>query len=140
MTPPIYTKLVKIDGANGRNWPGIVHLDPEAPYRAAVWAQEAYEATYKLNPVNALKIRFSSKARRKMEILSHEIEVQATVLVYAKNAKAIRWREAASMQRGYNGLFAEMTQVRIEQLMLAHQATANRWVRQNLKQIKKWME
>ena len=139
MTLPVYTKLVKLDGANGRNWPGVVYLDPEAPYRAAVWAQEAYEANWRLNPVNALKVRFSSKERRRMNLLSHEIEVQATALVYAKNPKTIRCLEVISMQRGYNGLFAEMTQGRINQLMLAHQDTANRWVRQNLKQIKGWV-
>lgn len=139
MTLPVYTKLVKLEGANGRNWPGLVYLDPEAPLRAAVWAQEAYEASWRLNPINALKVRFFSKERRKMNIVSHEIEVQASVLVYARNAEVIRWREAASMQRGYNGLFAEMTQARIAQLMKAHETMAYRWVRANLKQIKGWI-
>lgn len=33
-----------------------------------------------------------------MEILSHEIEVQATRIVYGLNAGIIRWREVASMK------------------------------------------
>ena len=139
MTLPVYTKLVKIDGANGRNWPGVVHLDPEAPYRAAVWAQEAYEAVHKLNPVNMLRSQLSKRHQRRMELMSHEIEVQAARIVYAKNSSAYRLREVMSLQRGYDGLFADITQVQIEHMMLANQDAANRWVRQNLKQIKEWV-
>lgn len=139
MTLPVHTKLVKIDGANGRNWPGVVHLDPEAPYRAAVWAQEAYEAVHKLNPFNLLLSPLSKRHQRRMELMSHEIEVQAARIVYASNASAYRLREVVSLKYGYDGLFAEMTQVQIEHLMLANQNAANRWVRQNLKQIKVWV-
>ena len=139
MTLPVYTKLVKIAGANGRNWPGVIHLNPNAPYRAAVWAQEAYEAVHKLNPFNLLRTRLSKRHKQRMEIMGHEIEVQAVRIVYALNINSVRQREAISMKRGYDGLFADMTKDQIEQLMLANQDAANRWVRKNLNQIKKWV-
>lgn len=71
------TILKRLKGANGRNWPGYVQIDPGAPMRAAVWAQEAWESRHKLNPVNLLRSRLSLRHRRRMEIMGHEVEVQA---------------------------------------------------------------
>ena len=78
MIPITLTRSLR--GANGRNWPGLVLLDPDAPLRAAVWAQEAYEARYKLNPINLIRVRLSKRARREMELMGHEIEAHAADL------------------------------------------------------------
>ena len=125
-------------GANGTNWPGFVILDPDAPQPAAVWAQEAYEALHKLNPFNLILTRLSRSARREMEIMSHEIEVQAAVAVYGDTEGARRLREAGSMARGYKGLFSIMGERGVEQAMAACADDARRFVRRHRKQIERY--
>ena len=136
MIPITLTRRLK--GANGRNWPGLVLLDPDAPLRAAVWAQEAYEARYKLNPINLIRVRFSKRARREMEIMSHEIEAHAAAVVYARSLAAYRRAEAAAMRAGYDGLFASMPTAAIVEAMTARRTEAARWVRRNLRKIEGW--
>jgi hypothetical protein len=34
-----FTIEYPLKSANGRNWPGIVVIHPDAPFKAAVWAQ-----------------------------------------------------------------------------------------------------
>ena len=136
MIPITLTRSLR--GANGRNWPGLVLLDPDAPLRAAVWAQEAYEARYKLNPVNLIRVRFSKRARREMEIMSHEIEAHAAAVIYARPLAAYRRAEAAAMRSGYDGLFASMPPDAIYEAMADRAAEAARWVRRNLRKIEGW--
>ena len=136
MLPITLTRRLK--GANGRNWPGLVLLDPDAPLRAAVWAQEAYEARYKLNPINLIRVRVSKRARREMEIMSHEIEAHAAAVVYARSLAAHRWAEAKAMRDGYDGLFASMPTAAIVEAMAARRTEAARWVRRNLRKIEGW--
>ena len=136
MIPITLTRSLR--GANGRNWPGLVLLDPDAPLRAAVWAQEAYEARYKLNPINLIRVRFSNRARREMEIMSHEIEAHAAAVVYARSLAAHRWAEAKAMRDGYDGLFAGIPAVAIVEAMTARRTEAARWVRRNRKFLERW--
>lgn len=127
-----------LTGAHGRNWPGLVILDPAAPLPAAILAQEAWEAIYKLNPFALLVTRLSRSARRRMEIMGHEVEVQAAVLIYGKVASAYRGAEARSMRAGYDGLFAGMGEARIVAAMESVSDEANRWVRRNVHKIERW--
>ena len=124
-----------LKSANGRNWPGIVVIHPDAPFKAAVVAQEAYEAQAKLNPLTLLRTRLSKSARRDMEITGHEIEVCAAVEFYGVDEGVYRAREVAQMHRGYDGLFKHMTAAQIEAQMLAERETARRFVSANRSKI-----
>ena len=95
----------ELDGANGKNWPGFIILDPNNKHPAAVFAQEYYESLYKLNPANLLAVRFNKNARREMEILSHEIEVVTASIIYDLDQNLYRFKEATAMTKGYDGLF-----------------------------------
>ena len=124
-----------LKSANGRNWPGIVVIHPDAPFKAAVWAQEFYEARAKLNPLTFLRTRLSKAALRDMEITGHEIEVQAAVNFYDADECIYRAHEAARMQRGYDGLFRGMTLAQIEARMLDRKAEALHLVSANRSKI-----
>lgn len=124
-----------LKSANGRNWPGIVVIHPDAPFKAAVWAQEAYEAQAKMNPLTFLRTRLPKSARRDMEITGHEVEVQAAVEFYGVDEGVYRAREVAQMHRGYDGLFKHMTAAQIEARMLAERETARRFVSANRSKI-----
>ena len=89
----------KIDGANGRNWPLLVIMDPDAAAYKAVLAQEIWESIHKTNPINLLKTR-SGKGAQELELMGHEIEVQVAVLLYGVKEHEYRKREAESM-KGY---------------------------------------
>ena len=136
MIPITLTRSLR--GANGRNWPGLVLLDPDAPLRAAVWAQEAYEARYKLNPINLIRVRLSKRARREMELMGHEIEAHAAAVVYARSLPAYRRAEATAMRDGYDGLFSAVPAAAIVEAMAARGTEAARWVRRNLRKIEGW--
>lgn len=95
----------ELNGANGRNWPGFIILNPNAKFPAAVFAQEYYESLHKLNPINLLAVKFNKDARREMEIQSHEIEVMTAFLIYDADPNHYRFKEATAMTKGYDGLF-----------------------------------
>lgn len=120
-----------LEGANGRNWPGVAVVDPSAPQPAAVAAQELWEAAYKLDPVHLLRVRLSDSARRDMEIMGHEAEVQAAVLIYGDEEGPRRQREAEAMRRGYDGLFARVTTAGLIAAMQAKSGEVRRWVERN---------
>ena len=85
----------ELDGKNAVNrWPGVITLDPDAPDRAAVWAQEAYEVERKRHPFGLALVRLDTSQRRDMEMTSHEVETQAAVRVYGRD-EAYRVIEAA---------------------------------------------
>lgn len=134
----VKTFIRRLDGAHGRNWPGVVILNPDAPLPAATWAQEAWEAEYKLNPINLIRTRLSRSARRAMEITSHEIEVQAAHAVYGRDRAQYRLAEARAMQRGYDGLFGGMTPEDIAARMALEAPEAFEWVRDNLNRIRRY--
>ena len=124
--------------ANGRNWPGHVVLGKSIARPAAVYAQEAYEARHKLNPVNLFLGMVSKSAKRRMEYMGHEIEVQVCARLYNQTAHDARMREAETMQRGYSGLFRQMTVEQIYEAMAARSGDAGRWVDRNIQKIKEY--
>ena len=124
--------------ANATNWPGFIILDPAAPQPAAVWAQEAYEALHKLNPINLVLTRLSRSARREMEIMGHEVEVQAAVAVYGDVEGARRMREAVSMTPRYGGLFKSMGEKSLERAMAARADDARRFVERHRRSIERF--
>lgn len=134
MKPFIFKRRLK--NANGRNWPGIVVINPDAPYPAAVLAQEWWEAMHKLNPLNLLRVLLSSSARRKMEIMGHETEVQAAAELYGLDALDYRRKEARAMKSGYDGLFGAIPVDEIEQGMRDRSGEALAWVTKRLKVLK----
>jgi hypothetical protein len=71
-----------LKGANGRNWPLLVIMDPEAPYPLAVLAQELYEAEYKVNPLQPNLHPSQARAHGSWSLRGHEVEVQAAVRLY----------------------------------------------------------
>ena len=125
-----------LDGRNAYNKPGIVFIDPDAPLRAAVWAQEDYEARYKLDPVRWATIRTNRRERQLMELRSHEIEVQAAALVYGADPVAYRQREAQLMRQGYDGLFSNKTEAEIVGEMEGFTLRARKWVAENERRIR----
>lgn len=116
-----------IKGANGRNRPLHVIIDPTVPYYKAVLAQEIWESVYKTNPINLIRSR-SKKGQREMELMGHEVEVQAAVLLYGVAEASYRKIEAEVMQRGYSGLFRG---VDVETEMAKRRKKAADWVREN---------
>lgn len=126
----------KPKGANARNWPGVTMVDPDHPRRAAIWAQEAWESTWKMNPLNLIDRLLSKAARREMEIMGHEVEVQAAKLVYGDAAGPYRLKEAMSLEKNYGGLFKGRDVMAIQLAMLKCQPEARAWVLENLDRIK----
>lgn len=112
---------------NGRNWPGVARIYENHPVRAAIWAQEAYEATYKLNPINLVK-SLTTDGKREMEFMGHEIEVQAAWLAYRKSLTEYRRKEAGEMISGYPKLFGDMTVEQVMGEMEKRSVAAARWV------------
>ena len=133
MLPIIITR--RLTGRNARNWPGLVILGEGIRHPAAVCAQEVYESRWKLNPVNMLRHNFSKSARREMEIMGHEIEVQTAARIYGAAEGAYRAKEAATMIRGYDGLFQGFTARGLEAAMADKADKARRWVSRNIKLI-----
>lgn len=128
----------RIDGANGTNWPGVVILDPDAPMPAATLAQEVWESRWKLNPANLLRRLTSDNTRRRMEIMGHEVEVQAAVLIYEADTDAIRSREARAMLAGYDGLFRGWTLDRLRAAMAGVSDDARVWVAGNASLLRRY--
>ena len=136
MLPIIITR--RLTGRNARNWPGLVILGKGIRHPAAVCAQEVYESRWKLNPVNMLRHNFSEAARREMEIMGHEIEVQAAARIYGAAEGAYRAKEAAAMIRGYDGLFKGFSAGGLEADMAAKAGKARQWVSRNIRLIEEY--
>lgn len=138
MLPIVVTR--PLDGANGRNWPGLVILDPRAAYPAAVAAQEVWESRHKLNPLNLLRVRLSKSAQRAMELMGHEVEVQAVARFYDGNPAMHRRSEARAMLRGYGGLFRDWSETRLIGEMERRTVKAARWVSDNRQTLRRYLE
>lgn len=128
-------QIADLDGRNATNNAFRVIVDRDAPFRAAVLSQELWEAEQKQDPVQAVRIRLDDDERREMEIMGHEVEVAAAVLFYGQDAATYRAKEAATMQRGYDGLFRKMTPAQIVAAMERQSAKAIRWVEKNRKRL-----
>ncbi|MCF7994775.1 MAG: hypothetical protein K9L88_08035 [Chromatiaceae bacterium] len=122
------------DHTNARNWPGYILMRRGLDYRAAIWAQEAYEATYKLNPWVLLRYSFSRSLRQAMEIMGHAIETAAAERLYHADANRYRRDEARAL-RWYDD-FSSESEPDIERQLLAAHNEAAQWVERHLKQIK----
>lgn len=118
----------KLDGANGRNWPLLVVMDPDASMYKAVLAQEIWESIYKTNPINLIRTR-SGKGAQELEIMGHEIEVQVAVLLYGVKEHEYRQREAEAMT-GYKQ-FRDVPAVEIAARMEKVTGKAREWVEDN---------
>ena len=128
------------NGPNGRNRPGMVWINRLAQHKTAVYGQECYEAMHKLNPFN-LFARFTSKnARRDMEYLGHEIEVQIKQMFYNLPQSQSRYAEAEAMLRGYDGLFSRYTKEGLYNEMLIVRPEAIHWVNRNRADLIKFHE
>ncbi|MGR3463611.1 hypothetical protein [Limimaricola sp.] len=129
--PLTFTRRLK--RGNARNWPGVIVIDPRAPCPAAVWAQECYEAEHKLDPINLLRVAFSKRARREMEIMGHEIETQVAVRIYGKPRLIYRAKEAKALTKYPE--FKGWSQERILAAMRAESGRARQWVSRNMGRI-----
>jgi len=132
----VITRVVDDLDSNARNWPGYILIKRGIKHSAAVWAQEFYEAQLKLNPVNTLKVVFSSDFRRDMEIMGHEIEVQAAVAIYDVNEEVYRSKEARDLTRYDEFRDKKMTREQVYALMENVRLEARKFVKQNMKEIR----
>lgn len=123
-----------IDGANGRNWPLYVIMDPEAPYPLAVLAQELFEAEYKINPLQLIYTR-TGEGARELELKGHEVEVQAAVRLYGASETAHRQSEAQALTTypQFDGWGPD----NIELGMMGHTSAAMRWVAKNIGRLER---
>ena len=132
---PITIRSNKIS-SNGRNWPLVVVIRKDLAYPAAVWAQEAYEAMYKANPVNLIR-SLTKKGSREMEIYSHTIEAHVAEILYARNFMQYLANEAANLQKNYKA-FKGMDRTDILSEMIDVSTSARRWVMKNLSKINEY--
>jgi hypothetical protein len=123
-----------LKGANGRNWPLLVIMDPEAPYPLAVLAQELYEAEYKVNPLNLIA-SLTGEGARELELRGHEVEVQAAVRLYGASETAHRQSEAKALTTYPQ--FKGWTLEQLEMGMMEHTGSAMRWVAKNIRRLEK---
>lgn len=119
------------NGPNGRNRPGMVWINRLAQHKTAVYGQECFEAMHKMNPVKLFYRLVSKQARRDMEYLGHEIEIQIKMEYYGLPESETRYAEAASMQRGYDGLFSHMSTQELVNEMRMYRIDAIRWIKKN---------
>lgn len=127
-----------LKSSNATNWPGLIILDRQLACPAAVWAQEAYEATWKLNPINLVRKLTSRKTRREMELMSHMIEVIVLVELYGMNQELSLATEAFALHNGYDGLFSEYSLEEVAKGMLKYQKEAQRWYDKHAERISKY--
>jgi hypothetical protein len=136
----------RVEGANGRNWPGFFVVQRDLPAARAVWAQELYEAGWKwrrlplllvLVPIGRLVPRVAAAWKRPLELMGHEIEVQAEVRLLnldADGERQARLREARALRDHYPS-FEGMSEGRIISDMLDRRETATRWVGRHWRDI-----
>lgn len=125
-------------GPNGRNSPGIVWINRRAKHKTAVYGQEVYESLHKLHPVNLFHRLTSDDARREMEFMGHEIEVQLKRIHYDLHESLTRMSEAISMRRGYDGLFNMYTKEEVYDKLLYSKEDALDWISDYRKDIEKF--
>jgi len=121
---------------NARNWPGVVLMRRGIRNPGAVWAQEAYEAGWKLWPWNLMRRLFSREAQRRLETRGHEIEVQAAVMLHGADPDSYRAREALDMAAGYPA-FEGVPAAMVFDQMRAQDEWAARWVSRRAAKIRR---
>lgn len=111
----------------GRNWPLYVEIDDNAAQWRATLAQELWESIHKTNPINYFRRRSKSE-KRDLELMGHEVTVQAAVLLYGEPEATYRRTEAESMTQAYPELFSG---VDVERELAKRRSKAREWVRDN---------
>ena len=139
----LWRKTVK-DGANAKNWPGLILMREGVPVPGAVWAQELYEArlAWRWLPVHTVLMlagravpRFAAW-ERSFELMGHEVEVwaEAALLTNRLPAHMIRAREAHALVQRY-GAFKGWTVFRVEAEMERRSAKARKFVTRHHRRI-----
>ena len=129
----------ELKDVNAVNYPGIVVIDPDTPFRAAVWAQEAYESQRKTHPFELALIRADSSRRRDMELVGHEIETQVAARLYGQSEMAYRRKEAHALKYAYGDLFKKSDVADVEDQMMARRSLAIEWVSEHWGTIRRQM-
>lgn len=125
-------------GANASNNVFRIKMTRGLKHPMAVWAQEYYESRLKRNLLASLRIRLNPQRRRRMEIISHEIEVQAAHWFYNEDKKIHRLYEAKAMKLGYGGLFSGFSVEQIQSAMETYEDVANSFVQTFHNEIMKY--
>ena len=128
--PRIYHR--KLDGANGRNNAFRVIMDPDAMWWRAVLAQEIWESNHKrgalVRPWRLFRMLFRRREfKQELELMGHEIEVQAARRFYDADPKHHRKTEAEGMRRHYPQ-FRGWSAEQIEREMRKRTDDAVRWL------------
>jgi len=122
--------------ANARNWPGLILMTPDMRYRAAIWAQEAFEATAKLNPLVLFSFPFRKKLRQDLEVCGQAMEIAAAERIYFVDTNRYRRQQARDLVRLYKD-FEGMSEKHVESWLEDMHAPAKEWVEKHLKRILK---
>lgn len=128
------------EGVNARNWACRVQVKRSTKYRAAVVAQEAFEAMQKCGFGIIRRIFRSKSDQREMEYMGHEIEVQAKIKFYRLHGPTARLHEAEDMQRGYDDLFAHMSTDEVGMEMAKRRTKAIEWVNRYESKLRQYLE
>jgi hypothetical protein len=83
-----------------------------------------------------LATRLCPPLRRAMEFRGHEVEVQAMRLLYDVDEHEHRAREAATMHRGYDGIFKSWTPETLAVRLSTYQTSAAGYVQRRTKKLR----
>ena len=137
----MYTKIKSLpEGVDARNWPGIIHIDPDCDRLACVWARERYEAGYKLNPANVLRLLLSEQDKVNLKTMSYEVGVQAAISLYNhRSPTTIRFAEAQKLLTSCDEIDGFNILAVIGE-MLKHEAAAKEWVHNHDTELLNFMD
>ena len=130
-----------LNGVNANNTVFLIKMrrGMNAGASKAVWAQEFYESRFKSNPINLIKRLTSTSVRRKMELMSHEIEVRQFKKSFPKSDTAeYRRAEARVLKRGYDGIFSSWSIDAVYAAMRSNGKEALAFIDKYEKQINKY--
>jgi len=121
---PALTFRSKGKAFSARNNLFIIMIDDRTPRNqvGGIWLQEWIEFRLKHTPL--LFIWFWKPWKRRMEIFTHECEVQANTMFFGANEDYYRLAKAKVIHRGYDGIFKGMSQSQVYQAMIKHRSRA----------------
>jgi len=123
--------------ANATNWPGKIKMRRGLKYQAAIWAQEAYEATHKLSIINRLLMLFPHR-RRAMELMGQEIEVQVALWMYNADPEVYRRGEAQSLVYWYED-FSSFSEDECYDMLKERSYEAQKWAWKHEQEIREFL-
>lgn len=142
---PITFRISKFENenTNAKNWPGVIIMKRGVDVYGAIWAQEYYESKYKWKMFIVyialrLLILLDKKwgwMERRMELMGHEIEVQAEQMLVGTPVDQSRAREARALTQ--YSVFEGYSADTIEMMMGQRWVSANDFVRDNWDLIQK---